>query len=102
MGLTLGKGPFTGILHRAEEPTIPPIHPATRETHFVGPQPADAHNDPDLVPAVGCRVLDPDVLANLQSRKRLGMLVVPSCRVLGTGSCTAVTVFSLGLPVLRE
>ena len=83
-----------------EEAAITPPNSATGKPHFIIPGPTTAHNNPNLVPAVRCRVLDPYCLSDIQPGKGVGVLVVLELDLISTGGCTAVTVLRFGLPFL--
>lgn len=102
VGLILWKVVIARDGYGAEKPAVPPIHSATGETHFIGPGPSDVHNGANLVPAVGYRVMDSDLLTDPDPGKWLGVLVVPDRDVPGMSSCTAITVLGLGLPLLSK
>ena len=102
VGLILWKVVIDRDGYGAEIPAVPPIHSATGETHFIGPGPSDVHNGANLVPAVGYRVMDSDLLTDPDPGKWLGVLVVPDRDVPGMSSCTAITVLGLGLPLLSK
>lgn len=69
--------------------------------HLVFPENASAHYNPNLVPTERCWVLNLDMLADTQPGKGAGVLVIQCCNILSTGSCKAVTIFGLGLLLLR-
>lgn len=71
-----GEGIIIMALPFTEETAIPPYDTTTRKAHMMIPGPTDTHYNPHLVPAVICRVLNPDLLANTQPRKGLGMRII--------------------------
>lgn len=86
----------------AQMTTITPPNSSTREAHFVFPEPAAVHNGPDLVPSMRHRILDADMLADLQVGEGAGVRVVLTLGLVSTSGCPSVAVLGPGLPVLRK
>lgn len=79
-----------------------PPDAAAWEMDMVGTLLAYPYNGADLVPTQRCKILNPNLVADLQFGKGMGMRVVVHLDILFTFGSSSVAQFCLGLPLLQE
>lgn len=77
---------------------VAPQEMSTRKADMKLPRLATRHHDAHLVSEARCRVLNTDLLVNVEGRQLTSVMVVVGCDIMCPLGCTAIALLRLGLP----